>query len=117
MTTYQAEDKLLELLKTVRGLPPDTDVISIEVTDKEMEIHTYETDMELIAGQFGTVAARVEFSDKSDEIYFMNGNVKVFRLIDRAAALSGTEDSGKDETRHQNDTTGNGGCQDGMGRT
>ena len=59
MTTYEAEDKLMELLETVRGLPSDTDVISLVAARIGIDIHTYNSDMDRIAAIFtGTKPVR-----------------------------------------------------------
>lgn len=98
MTTYEAEDKLMELLETVRGLPSDTCILSATAVDYAAQVHTYDSDMEHIAATFTGAGPKMEqYTDDTDIVYCMNGNVKVMKLIERAAALSGTEDSGNEK--------------------
>lgn len=122
----QTKKALRHLDALVYCLPEDVDILSINIPDRingrefEAGIFLYNADLETVKKNFNMSRVREEGMNSYPETsyqYFTVGGIAVYQLKERAAALSGTEDSGKDETRHQHDTTGNGGCQDGMGRT
>lgn len=126
MTIEKTKKALSRLDALVHCFPKDIDVLSVEIPDRIngrefiAGIFLHNADLEAIKENLNIIRLREEAMENYPETfyqYFVVDGIAVYQLKERAAALSGTEDSGKDETRHQNDTTGNGGCQDGMGRT
>lgn len=100
MTTFEAQGNLAELLNAVRALPANTVLLSMTATDDVLELHTHNSDMNFIADQFGKKPIREEYGNDFDIEYFMHGNVKVFKLIYKAAApiRTGDSDSEKETT-------------------
>ena len=85
----------------LRKLPADTALINIDIRDGgAIRIHLYEPDMKAVAQAFDTEPFTLPFGEYFPNTYYDAINADgafVFQIIERAAALSGTEDSGNEK--------------------
>ena len=111
------EEALEAAGKALDKLPDGLRVLSLYVnvcdTEKEVRIHLYDCDMKKLAEDFGKEVKEVPLGEPWPcEYYeqFTLDGVTIFQIITKTAALSGTEDSGN-ENSYENDTTKEGECQ------
>ncbi len=106
MTNYAVEEQLNALICAVEDMPDDTDIINAEVqvdaNSSEMDkpiakMHLHNANMEKLATYFHEDLHEEDYTDGYDILYFYKYGVKIFMLKERAAALSGTEDSGNEK--------------------
>ena len=89
----------------VNFLPEDVDILSIDIPGRingrefEATIFLYPADLEAIKENYNMSRVHEEGMRgyTTSYQYFTVEDIAVFRLIERAAALSGTEDSGNEK--------------------
>ena len=102
----QTKKALRHLDALVYCLPEDVDILSVNIPDRingrefEAGIFLYNADLEAVKKNFNMSRVREEGMNSYPETsyqYFTVDGIAVYQLKERAAALSGTEDSGNEK--------------------
>lgn len=102
MTGYELKHKLDWLIAISEQIPDNIDIINAEVQfgvrssgDNEpiAKIHLHDANMEKLATYFHEDLHAEYYGGGYDILYFYKYGVKIFMLKERAAALSGTEET------------------------